>query len=158
MPLAQNVTLQPDGSLTTSPEKLDELEDAIRSAVSQPNTQILAPVVEFSRVATEPDVAALTLAQALPASIDSAQLLSQTANLSNQLVASGVEPPKANQLVSLLVSLSQQPNLNQLSAAINLFNQVIRESSPEVLKSLRSNPAFVAISVTLRSARTVLGS
>lgn len=117
---SEDVTVEPDGSLTAPAEKLEEVGAAIRSTLSQPEAQ--------------------------------------TTNLANQLVASGLQPPKANQLVSLLVGLSQQPNLNQLSAAINLFNQVIRESSPEVLNSLRSNPAFVAISATLRSARSVLGS
>lgn len=156
--LAQEVTVEPDGSLTAPPEKLEEVEEAIRSIVTQPDGQILAPVVEFSPVAPDAQMASLTLAQGLLPASDNPQLLAQTTNLANQLVASGVEAPQANQLVSLLVSLSQQPNLNQLSDAINLFNQVIRESSPEVLNALRSNPAFVAISATLRSARTALGS
>jgi hypothetical protein len=156
--LAQEVTVEPDGSLTAPPEKLEEVEEAIRSIVTQPDGQILAPVVEFSSVAPDAQMASLTLAQGLLPASDNPQLLAQTTNLANQLVASGVEAPQANQLVSLLVSLSLQPNLNQLSAAINLFNKVIRESSPEVLKSLRSNPAFVAISTTLRSARMALGS
>jgi bacterioferritin (cytochrome b1) len=121
---SQDVTVQADRSLTTSPEKLAELREAIRSTLSQ----------------------------------SQAELLTQTTNLANQLVDSGVEPLKANQLVSLLVDLEGQPNLNQLSDAINLFNQVIRESSPEILNSLSTNSAFVAISTTLRSARSVFGS
>ena len=130
---SQDVTVQPDGSLTASPEKLVEVGEAIRST-------------------------SITLAQGLLPANGNPQLLSQTTNLANQLVNSGVEPIKANKLVSLLVGLERQPNLNKLSDAINLFNQVIRESSPEILNSLRTNSAFVAISTALRSARSVLGS
>jgi hypothetical protein len=39
--------------------------------------------------------------------------------------------------------------------AINLFNQVIRESSPEILNYLRTNSTYVASSTALRSARSV---
>lgn len=155
---SQEVTVQPDGSLNTSPEKLEEVREAIRSSLSQSQAEILAPVVGFSFRDPETDLASVTLAQGLLPANSNPQLLSQTTNLANQLVDSGVEPLKANKLVSLLVGLEGQPNLNQLSDAINLFNQVIRESSPEILNSLRTNTAFVAISTSLRSARSVFGS
>lgn len=148
---SRDVTVEPDGSLTTSPEKLAELLEALRSTSSQSQAELLAPVVGFS-------LRDITLSQGLLPANSNPQLLTQTTNLANQLVDSGVEPLKANKLVSLLVGLEQQPNLNQLSDAINLFNQVIRESSPEILNSLRTNSAFVAISTALRSARSIFGS
>jgi hypothetical protein len=111
-------------------------------------------VVGFSLQDQETELASITLAQGLLPAKSNPQLLSQTTNLANQLVDSGVEPIKANKLVSLLVGLERQPNLNKLSDAINLFNQVIRESSPEILNSLSTNSAFVAISTALRSARS----
>jgi len=159
-PVSQSkvVTVAPDGSLSTSPEKLEELGEALRSTSSQSQAEILAPVVGFSLQDQETELASITLAQGLLPAKSNPQLLSQTTNLANQLVDSGVEPLKANKLVSLLVGLERQPNLNQLSDAITLFNQVIRESSPETLNSLRTNSAFVAISTTLRSARSVFGS
>jgi hypothetical protein len=155
---SKDVTVEPDGSLSTSPEKLEELREALRSTSSQSQAEILAPVVGFSRRDPDTELASITLAQGLLPASSNPQPLSQTTNLANQLVDSGVEPLKANKLVSLLVDLERQPNLNQLSDAINLFNQVIRESSPMVLNSLRTNSAFVAISTTLRSARSVFGS
>ena len=155
---SQDVTVGPDGSLSTSPEKLAEIGEAIRSSLSQSQAKLLAPVVGFSLRDPETELASLTLAQGLLPANSNPQLLTQTTNLANQLVDSGVEPLKANKLVTLLVGLERQPNLNQLSDAINLFNQVIRESSPEILNSLRTNSAFVAISTALRSARSVLGS
>ena len=155
---SQDVTVQPDGSLTASPEKLVEVGEAIRSTLNQSQAELLAPVVGFSPRDPETELASITLAQGLLPANSNPQLLTQTTNLANQLVDSGVEPLKANKLVSLLVGLERQPNLNQLSDAINLFNQVIRESSPEVLNSLRTNKAFVAISTSLRSARSVFGS
>ena len=155
---SQDVTVQPDGSLTASPEKLAELGEAIRSTLSQSQAELLAPVVGFNLLDPETELASITLAQGLLPANSNPQLLTQTTNLANQLVDSGVEPLKANKLVSLLVGLERQPNLNQLSDAINLFNQVIRESSPEVLNSLLTNKAFVAISTALRSARSVFGS
>ena len=155
---SQDVTVQPDGSLTASPEKLVEVGEAIRPSLSQSQAELLAPVVGFSLRDPETELASITLAQGLLPANSNPQLLTQTTNLANQLVDSGVEPLKANKLVSLLVGLERQPNLNQLSDAINLFNQVIRESSPEVLNSLRTNKAFVAISTSLRSARSVFGS
>ena len=155
---SQDVTVQPDGSLTASPEKLVEVGEAIRPSLSQSQAELLAPVVGFSPRDPETDLASITLAQGLLPANSNPQLLSQRTNLANQLVDSGVKPLKANKLVSLLVSLERQPNLNQLSDAITLFNQVIRESSPETLNSLRTNSAFVAISTALRSARSVFGS
>ena len=155
---SQDVTVQPDGSLTASPEKLVEVGEAIRSTLNQSQAELLAPVVGFSPRDPETELASITLAQGLLPANGNPQLLTQTTNLANQLVDSGVEPIKANKLVSLLVGLERQPNLNKLSDAINLFNQVIRESSPEILNSLRTNSAFVAISTALRSARSVLGS
>jgi len=158
VPLSKDVTVAPDGSLTTSPEKLTELGEAIRSTSSQSKAEILAPLVGFSLRDPETELASITLAQGLLPASSNPQLLTQTTNLANQLVDSGVEPLKANKLVSLLVGIERQPNLNQLSDAINLFNQVIGESSPEILNSLRTNSAFVAISTTLHSARSVFGS
>ena len=155
---SKDVTVEPDGSLTTSPEKLAELGEALRSTSSQSQAELLAPVVGFSLRDPGAELASITLSQGLLPAISNPQLLTQTTNLANQLVDSGVEPLKANKLVSLLVGLEQQPNLNQLSDAINLFNQVIRESSPEILNSLRTNSAFVAISTALRSARSIFGS
>lgn len=156
--LSKDVTVEPDGSLSTSPEKLEELGEALRSTSSQSQAEILAPVVGFNLRDPETDLASITLAQGLLPASSNPQLLSQRTNLANQLVDSGVEPLKANKLVSLLVGLERQPNLNQLSDAITLFNQVIRESSPETLNSLRTNSVFVAISTALRSARSVFGS
>ena len=155
---SKDVTVAPDGSLSTSPEKLVELGEALRSTSSQSQAELLAPVVGFSLRDQETELASITLAQGLLPANSNPQLLTQTTKLANQLVDSGVEPLKANKLVSLLVGLERQPNLNKLSDAINLFNQVIRESSPEILNSLRTNSAFVAISTALRSARSVLGS
>ena len=155
---SQDVTVQPDGSLTASPEKLVEVGEAIRSTLNQSQAELLAPVVGFSPRDPETELASITLAQGLLPANGNPQLLTQTTKLANQLVDSGVEPLKANKLVSLLVGLERQPNLNQLSDAITLFNQVIRESSPETLNSLRTNSAFVAISTALRSARSVFGS
>ena len=155
---SKDVTVESDGSLSTSPEKLEELGEALRSTSSQSQAEILAPVVGFSRRDPDTELASITLAQGLLPASSNPRPLSQTTNLANQLVDSGVEPLKANKLVSLLVDLERQPNLNQLSDAITLFNQVIRESSPMVLNSLRTNSAFVAISTTLRSARSVFGS
>jgi hypothetical protein len=155
---SKDVTVAPDGSLSTSPEKLEELGEALRSTSSQSQAEILAPVVGFSLRDPETELASITLAQGLLPANSNPQLLTQTTNLANQLVDSGVEPLKANKLVSLLVGLERQPNLNQLSDAITLFNQVIRESNPEILNSLRTNSAFVAISTALRSARSVFGS
>ena len=152
--LSQDVTVQQDGSLITSPQKQREIEAIIRSTSSS----TLAHIVDLLYMSAESGIASLSLAQGLLPAGDNPQLLDPATNLANQLVASGVKPPYANQLVSLLVGLSQQPNLNQLSDAINLFNHVIRVSSPEVLNSLRINPGFLAISEILRSARTVLGS
>jgi hypothetical protein len=155
---SEDLTVEPDGSLSTSPEKLAELGEALRSTSSQSQAELLSPVVGSSLRDLETELASITLAQGLLPAKGNPQLLSQTTNLANQLVDSGVKPLKANKLVSLLVGLERQPNLNQLSDAINLFNQVISESSPEVLNSLRTNTAFVAISTALRSARSVFGS
>jgi hypothetical protein len=161
--LVSGLTVEEDGTITATPEQLDAVEDAIRSTTSQPVGQMLAPI-EIDSGSSRLELASLEPPQALlvsseiPEARSQAQALAQAANVADQLMASGLESTKANQLATLLVSLAQRPNLNQLSYAINLFNQVVRDTNPEVQASLRINPAFVAISTTLRAARAALGN
>ena len=98
------------------------------------------------------------MAQGLFPPSDDPQPPIQLAELTSQLTSSRLERAQANQLVLLIQNLVQKPNFNQLSEAINLFNRIIKEATPEELASLRQNPAFVAISTTLGSTRKVLDS
>jgi hypothetical protein len=146
------------GLPTLSAEKQKELESVLESLLTKPEAEPLAPLLGRSPQGRGVDVASLSLAQGMIPERVGPQSEAQLADLSSQLTASGLEPALAKQLLSLMQSLAQNPNINELSEAITLFNRIIQESNPEELASLRKNPLFVAISTTLRSARTVLGS
>jgi hypothetical protein len=166
-PLVDGVELDSKGNIIATNEQTEAVDEALRSTSSQPEVQILSPVLETSSSFPSVEVASTNLNQPLipspgsvspTASTATDQRLASISALTSQLVASGLQPSKASKLLTLMGSLSRQTNLNNLSAAITLFNQVIRQSSPTELNSLRGNPVFVAISIQLRAARTALGT
>lgn len=146
------------GLPTLTAEQQQELEESFQSSLTQPEAEPLAPLLSLIPRRQGVDLASLSLAQGLiPASVTT-QPAAQIAELTSQLTASGIEPNQASQLVALMQSLAQKPTLTQLSDAINLFNRILTQSTPDMRASLRQNPVFVAIGATLRSARAVVGS
>ncbi|TVP62307.1 MAG: hypothetical protein EA343_11340 [Nodularia sp. (in: Bacteria)] len=79
--------------------------------------------------------------------------------LKNAILSLEVSPAKVDALVNALSGLigeTQNVDINRLNDAVNAYNEILNESSPEVLLALASNPESAAISTVLKELRLAL--
>jgi hypothetical protein len=131
-PLVAEISIQPDGTIVASPEIIEAVQLAIRSAIARPDAQILASIID------QPGL--------LPAD-------RSVSGTPEQLQTSGLSEQNSQQLLRAMEGLGGQPTLTQLSQAITIFNQITTTASPDLRATLAANPVFIAISTTLRAAR-----
>ncbi|MEA5581664.1 hypothetical protein VB620_09965 [Nodularia harveyana UHCC-0300] len=97
-----------------------------------------------------------TIRHILPGGVNA----SQPANhLQSAIVNLGVSTSKATALVSNLNGLTgetQNVNIHKFNDAVTVYNQILNESTPQVLQSLGHNPEFLTINNVLMQLRDAL--
>ncbi|GAX37408.1 hypothetical protein [Nodularia sp. NIES-3585] len=85
--------------------------------------------------------------------------LEASETLKNSILSLEVSPEKVDALVNALNGLigeTQNVDINRLNDAVTAYNEILNESSPEVLLALASNPESAAISTVLKELRLAL--
>ncbi|EAW43313.1 hypothetical protein N9414_22948 [Nodularia spumigena CCY9414] len=97
-----------------------------------------------------------TIKHILPGGVNT---LAATHHVQSSIVRVGVSPSTATALVNSLNGLTgetQNVNIYKFNDAVTAYNQILNESSPEVIQGLGHNPEFLTINNLLRQFRVPL--
>lgn len=176
-----NVEVGGDGSLSTSIEVQNSLNEAIANIISQtpePNTCNANIISQIP----EPNICNANVLAIVREGASASQAISE---LQSYLTNLGVRKASVRSLVTALMRLfgsqsasisgvsgnpkgllanseiaqkeaSSIVDINQLNAAINAYNKIVMESSPELLQQLAKDPQFREIGKILKQLRAAL--